>query len=221
MFSNTAAPSTHLNVVREACNRTGIDVDVAGSAMNTSVAAPESLLANYDLVFAKARCALEALSVGTAVILGDSAGSGPLVTTNQLEQLRRLNFGIRTLREQPNPDLLAQEISRYDATDAAEVSRRIRNVADLGSVIDDTIDLYRSVIDEFKQQLARDPLEENRAAAEYLRWLTVTVRRRQADREATLTNSATWRSRNQVGRLPLMNRLLKRFAKVTRRGQRY
>jgi hypothetical protein len=156
VFSNTAAPSTHLNVVREACNRTGIDVDVAGSAMNTSVAAPESLLANYDLVFAKARCALEALSVGTAVILCDSAGSGPLVTTNQLEQLRRLNFGIRTLREQPNPDLLAQEISRYDATDAAEVSRRIRNVADLGSVIDDTIDLYRSVIEEFKQP-ARDP----------------------------------------------------------------
>ena len=169
--------------------------------MNTSVAAPESLLANYDLVFAKARCALEALSIGTAVILGDSAGSGPLVTTNQLEQLRRLNFGIRTLREQQNPDLLAQEISRYDATDAAEVSRRIRNVADLGSVIDDTIDLYRSVIDEFKQQLARDPLEENRAAAEYLRWLTVTGRRRQADREATLTNSATWRLRNQLGRL--------------------
>jgi hypothetical protein len=91
VFSNTAAPSTHLNVVREACNRTGIEVDVAGSAMNTSVAAPESLLANYDLVFAKARCALEALSVGTAVILCDSAGSGPLVTTNQLEQLRRLN----------------------------------------------------------------------------------------------------------------------------------
>jgi CHASE3 domain sensor protein len=112
-----------------------------------------------------------------------------------------LNFGIRTLREQQNPDLLAQEISRYDATDAAEVSRRIRNVADLGSVIDDTIDLYRSVIDEFKQQLARDPLEENRAAAEYLRWLTVTGRRRQADREATLTNSATWRLRNQLGRL--------------------
>jgi Glycosyltransferase Family 4 len=218
VFSNTASPATYLNAVRDACSRAGIDVDVAGSAMNATVAAPESVLGNYDLVFAKARCALEALAVGTAVILCDSAGSGPLVTTAELEQLRRLNFGIRTLREKSNPDLLAREISRYDPVDATEVSRRIRSTSDLASAIDDTIDLYREVIEEFSQRPALPSSEENRAAAEYLRWLTVMVRRRQAEHESTLANSATWRLRNRLGRFPLMNKFLKPFGHLARRN---
>jgi hypothetical protein len=218
VFSNTASPATHLNAVREACDRAGIAVDVAGSAMNSAVATPESLLGNYDLVFAKARCALEALTVGAAVILCDSAGSGPLVTTAELERLRRLNFGIRTLREELDANLLAGEIARYDAADATEVSRRIRSTSDLDSVIDDTIDLYREVIAEFRQQPASKASEENRAAADYLRWLTLTVRRRQVEYEATMENSATWRLRNHLGRFPLMNKLLKPLAQLTRRN---
>lgn len=218
VFSNTASPVTHLNAVRDACRRTGIEVDVAGAAMKTTVVAPESLLGNYDLVFAKARCALEALAVGTAVILCDSAGSGPLVTTAELERLQRLNFGIRTLGENSHADLLAREISRYDPIDATEVSRRIRSTSDLTSVIDDTIDLYRDVIAEFRQRPPSTANEENRAAAEHLRWLTLMVRRRQLEHESTLANSATWRLRNKLGRLPLMNRLLKPFAQLARRN---
>jgi hypothetical protein len=218
VFSNTANPATHLKAVRDACRRNGIEVDVAGAAMNATVATPELVLGNYDLVFAKARCALEALTVGTAVILCDSAGSGPLVTTAELEQLRRLNFGIRTLREKSSPDQLAHEISRYDPADATEVSRRIRSTSDLASVIDDTIDLYREVIDEFRRRPAIRADEENRAAAEYLRWLTVMVRRRQVEHESTLANSATWRLRNKLGRLPLMNKFLKPFGHLARRN---
>ena len=186
--------------------------------MSTTVAEPESLLGNYDLVFAKARCALEALAVGTAVILCDSAGTGPLVTTAELERLQRLNFGIRTLREKGHADLLAREISRYDQADATEVSRRIRSTSDLASVVDDTIDLYRDVIAEFRQRPPSQTNEENRAAAEHLRWLTLMVRRRQFEHESTLANSATWRLRNKLGRLPLMNRLLKPFAQLARRN---
>jgi hypothetical protein len=218
VFSNTASPATHLKAVRDACRRNGIDVDVAGSAMNATVAQPESLLGNYDLVFAKARCALEALAVGTAVILCDSAGSGPLVTTAELDQLRKLNFGIRTLREKSHADLLAREISRYDPADATEVSRRVRSVSDLGTVIDHTIDLYREVIEEFRQRPPSKSDEDNRAAAEYLRWLTVMVRRRQADYESTLANSATWRLRNKLGRVPLMNKVLKPLRQLARRN---
>ena len=76
VFSNNANHWTHLNAVREACKRAGIEVDVVGSGVNASALNPESLLSNYDLVFAKARCALEALAVGTAVILCDAVGSG-------------------------------------------------------------------------------------------------------------------------------------------------
>lgn len=218
VFSNNANQWTHLNAIREACKRAGIELDVVGSGVNASNANPELLLADYDLVFAKARCALEALAVGTAVILCDAAGSGPLVTSGDLERLQRLNFGIRTLTEKVDPDLLLDQIARYDPVDAAEVSRRIRTTSDLDGVVDDAIALYYEVIEEFRARPTPDPREENLAAAEFLRWLTLATRAERAKYEAMLTNSPTMRLRSTIGRLPFMDRLLKPLAGLARRN---
>lgn len=218
VFSNNANHWTHLNAVREACKRAGIELDVIGAGVNASALNPESLLSNYDLVFAKARCALEALAVGAAVILCDSAGSGPMVTTAELERLRRQNFGIRTLNENVDADLLLREIRRYDSKDATEVSRRIRSTADLGSVVDDAVALYREVIEEFRRGSMSDPVEENHAVAEYLRWMTLAVRRKQAQHESMLANSPTLRLRNRIGEIPLMEKLVKPLARWARRN---
>jgi Glycosyltransferase Family 4 len=218
IFSNYATNGTHLHAVREACNRAEIEVDVVGSGMNASELHPESSLAKYDLVFAKARCALEALAVGNAVILCDAAGSGPLVTTRDLDRLRRLNFGIRALSEKVDVDLLSQEIARYDATDAAEVSRRVRAGADIRTVVDGALTLYREVIEEFHERPASNSSEEDRAVAEYLRWLTLTVRRKHEAYESILANSLALRVRNEVGRLPLADKLLKALARRARRN---
>lgn len=218
IFSNNANHWTHLNAVREACKRTGVEVDVVGSGVNAATLQPESLLPKYDLVFAKARCALEALATGTAVILCDATGSGPLVTTSDLERLRRLNFGIRALSEKVDADLLVREIARYDAKDAAEVSRRIRDSSDLESVADKTLALYDEVIAEFRDRTPSRSTDENRAVAEYLRWMTLAVRRKQAECESLLANSLTLRLRNQIGRLPLMDKLMRRVADAAHRN---
>jgi hypothetical protein len=220
VFSNNANHWTHLNAVREACKRAGIELDVIGAGANASTLNPESLLPNYDLVFAKARCALEALAVGNAVILCDAAGSGSMVTTAELDRLRRGNFGIRTLNENLDAELLLREIRRYDPKDAAEVSRRIRTTAGLGSVIDDAVVLYREVIEEFRRRPVSDRIEENHAVAEYLRWMTLAVRRKQAQHESMLANSPTFRLRNRIGRIPLMETLMKPLARWARRNGR-
>ncbi|HEY0170198.1 MAG TPA: glycosyltransferase family 4 protein, partial [Pyrinomonadaceae bacterium] len=199
VFSNNANKWTHLAAVREACSRAGIELDVVGAGVDAQTSSPESILGNYDLVFAKARCAQEALAVGAAVILCDARGSGPLVTASELERLRRLNFGIRALGEKIDPDLLLRQIERYDAADAAEASRRFRAGSDLGSVVEDALALYGDVVTEHKRLPAADPLEETRAAADYMRWLTLTTRRKQAECESMLANSLTLRLRNRVG----------------------
>jgi hypothetical protein len=219
VFSNNANQWTHLNAVREACKRAGIELDVIGAGVNASTSNPESLLSKYDLVFAKARCALEALAVGTAVILCDAAGSGPMVTTAELDRLKRGNFGIRTLSENLDAELLLREIRRYDSKDAAEVSRRIRTT-DLGSAVDDTVDLYRQVIEEFRGRPVSDPVEENHAVAEYLRWMTLAVRQKQAQHESMLASSPTLRLRNRIGRIPLMETLVRPLARWARRNGR-
>lgn len=218
VFSNNANQWTHLNAIREACGRANIQLEVVGSGANTSTPYPERLLADYDLVFAKGRCALEALAVGTAVILCDAQGSGPLITSSDLDRLQRLNFGIRTLSEKVDPDLLLREIERYDPVDAAEVSQRIRAGSDLNSVLDEAIALYYEVIEEFRECPPSDQTEENLATAEFLRWLTLATRAERAKYEQMLANSPTLRLRSTIGRLPLMEKLLKPLADIARRN---
>ena len=167
VFNNYAAQ--HLPIVTRACERLGITVEGAGISVGRIADAPERMLGQYDVVFAKARCAIEALAVGTAVVVCDQAGMGPLVTSANLEDLRRLNFGVRTLREPISVDSLIREISRYDAADAALVSRRIRATASLDLALARWIDVYNEVIDEHRAASPGDLDAEFRAASEYLR----------------------------------------------------
>ncbi|MBI5894874.1 MAG: glycosyltransferase, partial [Desulfobacterales bacterium] len=72
VFSNYASEGKRLETIRRACARVGIPkVDVAGFGSGRVVAKPENFLRRYDLVFAKARCALEALAIGATVIVAD------------------------------------------------------------------------------------------------------------------------------------------------------
>ena len=163
----------HADAVRRVCARAGIECDAVGANSGGLTSEPETILGNYDLVFAKGRCALEALAVGAAVVVCGPSGVGPLVTVRELPQLRRLSFGPRVRREPFNPEDLAAEIARYDAADAAEVSRQVRAAAVLDILLEELIDLYEEVIAE--QRAAPPPVleEELGAAATYVgEWST-------------------------------------------------
>jgi len=211
VFSNYASEDSYLGTVREACRRAGLTLDVVGLRAGNVTAQPEQLLGQYDLVFAKARCALEALAVGAAVVLCDESGAGALVTTRELEELRRLNFGVRTLNEKLEAGTLACQIARYDAADAAEVSRRVRAMAGIEPATDEIVALYREVIDEYAAGVGREggAAAEGRAAAAYLRWLTLS---RRAEREA-FDHSTTARLQARVLGLPLVGRLARVVAR--------
>lgn len=178
VFSNSARPGSYLEAVREGCQRAGLALDVIGAGMGTATSRPEDVVGSYDLVFAKGRSALEALTVGTAVVLCDAAGLGPMVTSAELDRLRRLNFGIRALREPVSPDLVAREIARYDPADAREVSTRIRASARQGPAVEQIVAIYREVLAEHAGKPPVPPLDEARAAAEYLRSLAGLVKQR-------------------------------------------
>ncbi len=209
VFSNRAKESTHLGAVREACQRTGITLDVIGAEAGNIAARPQDVLGQYDIVFAKARCALEAIAVGSAVVLCDTNGAGPMVTSSELDRLRRLNFGIRALRERIGADLLEKEIARYDPADAATVSRRIRDTADRGAAIDQILALYEQVVREFAACGDRDLDAEARAEATYLRDLT---RYFEAERDSILT-SRTFVWRQRMLDLPLAGPVLRSIAR--------
>ncbi|HEV8269074.1 MAG TPA: hypothetical protein VGR00_12605, partial [Thermoanaerobaculia bacterium] len=153
--------------IRRACERLGIELDAQGGGVGPVVTRPEALLGRYDLVFAKARCALEALAVGAAVVLCDEAGMGDLVTTRNLDAARALNFGRRALRLSVQADRLVEEIARYDAADAGEVTRRIRSEAGIRESVEALLSTYAEAIAE-ERASPSDPAEEMRALGRYL-----------------------------------------------------
>ena len=174
LFCNDDGP--HVAAVREACARTGLSLDVIGRAFGNAAAAPECVLGRYDLVFAKARSALEALAVGAAVVLVAPFGVGPMVTAADFDRLRRLNFGIRALRQPLAPASLVEEIGRYDAADAAAVSRLVRATAGRDGAVDALLALYREVLERWRTAPSHaDAAEESRSASRYLRTLTASM----------------------------------------------
>ena len=169
VFSNYASEENILPAIRAACAQFNMNLDSLGVGSKNATSRPEALLPNYDLVFAKGRAALEALAVGTAVVLCDAVGTGPMVTTENMEQLRQLNFGIRALRNPMEVSDLCHEIARYNAADAAQVCAWVRDTAGMESALDGLVNLYSEVLAEHRTTPPSDLEAEMRAASTYLR----------------------------------------------------
>lgn len=169
VLNNEISESNVLPAIRDACERRGIALDVFGAAAGQTLEEPGRTLGEYDVVFGKARCALEGMAVGAAVILCAASGLGPLVTTSEFERLRRLNFGFRTLDQPVTHEAIGAQLDRFDAADAARVSARIRAEASLSRAADQWEALYTEVLTEDAGRGAADRLAEGCAAADYLR----------------------------------------------------
>jgi hypothetical protein len=100
------------------------------------------------------------MACGAAVIVCDAPGLAGMVTSSEMDAMRQLNFGLRTLQRPITVDTILQEIDRYDAADAARVADRIRVTADVDLLAGQFITLYEELI------AANEPLkpaEEMRA----------------------------------------------------------
>jgi hypothetical protein len=150
-----------------ACKRQGISLDVIGEQFGTPTSRPENILPKYDLVFAKARCALEAMAVGCAVIVCDFGGLGCLVNLGTFAQMRELNFGGGVLTRPLDAALIEAEILKYNVNDAQLVSDRVRHEAGLSSSIDEWIDLYQDVQTEYVPG-SNEHADELAALADYV-----------------------------------------------------
>ena len=138
VFSNVASSDS----IEAACSRRGIALDVVGRAAGNTTDHPEEILGDYDLVFGKARCALEAAATGAAVVVCDAAGLAGMITTRDLDAMRQLNFGARLLQRPITEETIGAEIDRYDAGDAAKVSDAIRATAGVDLLAEQFIEMY-------------------------------------------------------------------------------
>lgn len=152
----------HLPALDAVCADRGIALDTLGAGVGREVPHPEAELVNYDLVFATARSALEAMCAGCAVIVCDARGMAGLVTPENFDQLRETNFGLRALVHDVGPLRIAEELDRYSATEAGVVSARVREEASFEPTLDHYIGLYEHAIERAAEHPWTD--EEHRTA---------------------------------------------------------
>jgi hypothetical protein len=210
VFSNYASNETHLPAVQEACRRAGIELDVAGLSAGKPLSRPETALGRYDLIFAKAKAAIEAMASGTAVILCDFGGVGPLVTSENFGRLRNMNFGFQSLTEPLMPSSVLKQIDRYDPEDAARVCVLVRSTASLEHAVTRLCEIYADVIAGSQHPLVAT--RSRRAGRETLA---------EATDEAKFMLSRVWCGippavRTRLRRLPVLASLLARARKFYR-----
>lgn len=176
VLSNNASPENYTAAVRAACEQCGITLDVRGISSGNPTDEPEILLQNYDIVFAKARTAIEAMAVGCAVVLIDAAGLGPMVTTANFARLRPNNFGFRTLVDKPTVENIAKAIQTYNPADAGRVRDLVRTEANMSDAVSEIARMYGKVLEENVAR-ANDPVAELQALGAYLQTLDVLVKK--------------------------------------------
>jgi glycosyltransferase involved in cell wall biosynthesis len=187
VFSNYARKGGHLPAVIEACAQAGLELDVVGAGMGKIVTRPERLLGNYEIVFAKAKAAMEAMAVGTAVILCDYSGVGPMVTSDGFDGLRPLNFGFEALRDPIRREPLLREIARYDPEDAARVRDLLRSSAGLVAAVESLVAIYQEAIADHRRGRSRSnarrpkrwSIREQLFLRLYWQWMSLSPKQRE------------------------------------------
>jgi hypothetical protein len=165
VFSNYANQTNYLPVLRQACEIEQIELDVIGEQVGNLSSCPQKVLPDYDLVFAKARCALEAIACGCAVILCDTRGLGQMVTADNLAEFRRFNFGMRLLQRPITLDPVLAEIRRFNPSDRDLVSQATRASAGVDQLAQQLIGIYEAAIAAFHASPDRATAEQSCAAA--------------------------------------------------------
>jgi len=88
VFSNSASPDNYFRTIQKTCFRLGISADGIGLNLKNPTSHPEQVLNDYDIVFAKAKAAMEALSTGAGVIVCDILGLGGIVSVDNFDYFR-------------------------------------------------------------------------------------------------------------------------------------
>jgi hypothetical protein len=141
-----AKNSEHVEVLRTVCAQRGIAVDFIGAAVETQLDDPAKALPGYDLVFASALSAIEAMACLRPVIVCDGRGMAGMVDRARYEAWRPKNFGVAALNGPLSVERVALELDRYDPAEAARVGERVRAEAGLGAWVDHCVALYREAI---------------------------------------------------------------------------
>ena len=146
VFSNYARNDNYFKIIKEACDSEGIQLDGVGSGLGNSIINPESILNQYDIVFAKAKAAMEALATGASLIVCDFRGLGGMVNSENFDYFRKYNFGMKTMSQDITIDSIKTEIGKYNSQENILLAKKISEDAAFDKYIDQLLKIYEETI---------------------------------------------------------------------------
>lgn len=149
-FSNYMSQTNIFPFIKEACLSQGIEIDLIGSDNGNATTAPENILGQYDIIFGKAKAAIEAMATGAAVIVCDYRGLAEIVTPENMQHYRKYNFGMKLMTNKIQTDLIIREIRKYNAENILKVTNFIRKEADFQSTVTQLENTYIRIIKEYE-----------------------------------------------------------------------
>lgn len=162
----------HVEMILEACARLGIEATVVGAAAKRLIDNPHELIPQYDVVFASALTAMEAMACHRAVVVCDGRGLAGMATAERYEGWRRENFGLRSFTKALSVQNIVDEMALYDAEAATALGERVREEMALDRWREAYVDLYRTVVAEAATpkvaKALKDPARQARALAAHL-----------------------------------------------------
>ncbi|MBI5310114.1 MAG: hypothetical protein HZB14_03645 [Actinobacteria bacterium] len=111
-----------LEMLREACQIAGLELEVAGALAGGAEMSPEEVLSGADIVFGKARVIHEAMACGRAAYVLDHNGAEGWVTAANYDELVDDNFGGRSRPRPLTGQALAADLALYN-TEMGVVNR--------------------------------------------------------------------------------------------------
>lgn len=146
VFSNYLKEGEDLAILRRECERRGISLDTAGQGMASGTSSPESILPEYDIVFAKARCALEAAACGCFVVLYHAGMLGVPLEGENIAECLQWNLGRRLFTEPLTGAGLRARLSRFSRETARRVCEEVRGRRSLKVATGQWLGLYREIL---------------------------------------------------------------------------
>lgn len=150
VFSSYVTSDHQLHSLRKVCARRKIHLDAIGTGLHRPATNPEEILGTYDVVFALGRSAMEAMAVGSGVVVWGVEGLGGFVTLRRFENLLSRNFGRRCLSPCLPKDL-DRALQDYSPQAAVAVRDHVRAHHSLEAMLAAYTHLYAKVIEEGRQ----------------------------------------------------------------------
>lgn len=149
-FSNYMSQTKIFPFIKEACLALDIEIDLVGISNKNPTKTPENILNQYDIVFGKAKAAMEAMSTGAALIICDFSGLAEMVTTKNMTHYRKYNYGMKLMTRTIQTDFIVAEIKKYNPEDVLKVSNYIRKEANFLSIVSQLETTYLKIINAYK-----------------------------------------------------------------------